>query len=396
MSNKNEKEERTTATITTLQKAGYEFKLNTLTDSLEVNGESMTDVTEYVMRSELKYLGTDITKDELLVDLYGYAKQRAYNPIREYFDTLPKWDEVDHIGALAKHFTDSHEPIVYASGESRTVIHAMLRRWLIGAVQRVHDYKAQNPVLVLAGKQGIGKSFFADWICPLSAHFYRGSIDPDAFETNLFLTQNLIWEIDEIGATTRKRDVSALKASLTKGMIEYRPKYGRYTIKKPVMASFIGTVNNDGIGFLRDLTGNRRFASVELESIDRDYTNLDKNLIWAQALHLYSTGETCTYSAEEVEVQTANNEENTYMPTVNEWLDDVFDLDPKETNWSMKSSDMCEILRQAGYNASPKIIIDELSQCLAKRGHKKMGKPLTWRGVKQNSKTRIVTFVKDK
>lgn len=383
------------STIIALKKAGYEFRINELDDSLEVNGVYCTDIMIATVRAELERQGIDVTADTLLnVHIPDYATRNAYNPIREYFDTLPRWDGQDHIGKLAAHFTDAHEPITYADGTVRTVIHAMLRRWLIGAVQRLNNSDTQNPVLVLAGKQGVGKSSFAKWICPKPEHFYRGAIESDELKMAMSMTQNFVWEIDELDATTRKRDISSLKASLTKGKIKYRPVYGRKQIEKPVTASFIATVNPDGNGFLRDLSGNRRFTSVDIESLDFDYVHLDKTQIWAQALHLYKSGETCTYTPEEKAVQTASNEEHTYIPVVDDYLQAAFILDPKATGWSLTSAEICEAVRQAGYNVDPKRIIDEAAQCLERRGHKKMGRPKTWRGLKHNAETKVITFQK--
>lgn len=383
------------ATIITLKKLGYEFRMNILDDSLEVNGERLTDALEARLRADLKRNDIKITRDELMVDLYDYALRNAYNPICEYFHALPKWDGQDHIGMLAARLTDAHEPITYSDGTVRTVIHAFLRRWLIGAVQRLHNHKTQNPVLVLAGGQGIGKSSLAEWLCPLPNHFYRGAIDPEAYETDMYMTQNFVWEIDELSSTTRRKDVDALKASLTKGITTYRQKYSRHSIQKPITASFIGTVNPDGLGFLRDSTGNRRYSTVELKSIDFSYEGLNRDQIYAQALSLFQDGETCNYSPEEKAVQAVNNEEHTHTPTVDEWLDECFLLDPTQTEWKLPSSEICNTLIDAGYKAAnTKIITDEVAQCLKKRGHEKMGKPLTWRGIKHKDTTKVITFLK--
>ena len=72
-----------------------------------------------------------------------------------------------------------------------------------------------------------------------------------------------------------------------------RRPYGRFDIEKPALASFIGTVNPDGVGFLTDTTGNRRFRPVFLQSIDRRYsTACNVSQIWAEAVAAYRNGET--------------------------------------------------------------------------------------------------------
>ncbi|MFZ1757217.1 MAG: VapE domain-containing protein [Caldilineaceae bacterium] len=281
---------------------GYSFRLNDLNDTVEVNGERITDVHEATLFSLLHARGlknVDVARRAFL----AAAAQRRFHPVQEYLSGL-KWDGKDHISTLAAYFTDKHDPITYADGTKRTVFHAFFRRWLVGATAKVYDpTAAQNPMLILAGGQGKGKSYFAKWLCPLPDLHFEGAIRPEDKDYLSYLTTRWIWEVGELGATIRKADREALKEFITKQDATFRPAYGRHALVKPALASFIGTVNLDG-ALLSDPTGHRRFWPVELakdkESIDWGYaTSIDVHQIWAQAYALYRAGEPWKLSTEE-------------------------------------------------------------------------------------------------
>ena len=94
------------------------------------------------------------------------------------------------------------------------------------------------------------------------------------------------------GATTRRRDLEGLKAFITREQITERPAYGRYEIVKPALASFFGSVNADGAGFLTDRTGNRRFWLAGIKAVNWDYVDaVDVRQVWGEAANAYFSSE---------------------------------------------------------------------------------------------------------
>lgn len=277
---------------------GYRFRLNELSDTVETNGERMDDVVDAVLLSKLHEKGLK-SPDVARRAFTTAAAQNPYHPVKEYL-AGQKWDEKDHIEKLAEYFTDTHDPITYQNGTQRTVSHAFLQRWLVGAVAKVYDpMNAQNPMLILDGAQGSGKSYFAKWICPMPNLHFEGAIRPEDKDYLSYLTTRWIWEVSELGVTMRKSDREALKAFLTKQDASFRPAYGRYGLVKPALASFIGTVNFEG-ALLADTTGHRRFWPVNLAGLDWNYSqDVDVNQLWAQAYALYRQGEPWQLSTEE-------------------------------------------------------------------------------------------------
>jgi hypothetical protein len=115
--------------------------------------------------------------------------------------------------------------------------------------------------------------------------FVEGPIRPDSVEHQRLLASRWIWEVSELGSTTRRADVEALKDFLTRNGVTFRLPYDRMQQTRPALASFVGTLNPDGGGFLQDTTGNRRFLVCEIGAIDFHYSGVDIRQLWAQILH---------------------------------------------------------------------------------------------------------------
>ena len=78
-----------------------------------------------------------------------------------------------------------------------------------------------------------------------------------------------VWlcELGELDSTTKKEQ-SSVKAFLTEQTDRFREPYARRESIRPRRTSFCGTVNPKN--FLRDETGNRRFWTIPVESLDLD------------------------------------------------------------------------------------------------------------------------------
>lgn len=312
--------------IERLRALGYEFRLNACMDMIEVNGRGISDILAAEIRMRLRDIGL-AKKIAAAEDAYiAEAKKNAYHPVRDYLDAL-KWDQADHIAALAECLTSNDPPVVYRSGTTAALPYVYLYRWLIGAVAKVYT-GAQNAMLVWDGGQGIGKSTLAKWLCPLHDYFLEGPISVQDKDSDIRLISQWIWEVAELDATTRKADQSALKSFITKEVVTVRKAYGRHDIKKPAMCSLIGTVNNTS-GFLADETGSRRFMITKLLHIDRRYQKLDIAQIWAQAKHLYFDGEPWQLRGEEAHAQSRINERYEVETVLTDWIDKHFTFDPE-------------------------------------------------------------------
>ncbi|MBE7469628.1 MAG: hypothetical protein DPW09_17825 [Anaerolineae bacterium] len=305
--------------LAALKALGYSFRLNVLNDSVEINESPNNDILAAEIRTRMRDIG--FTKNlAAMEDAYTTAAaQNPYHPVKTYLESL-KWDGLPYIDTLAIYFTDT-----------QGVFGLWFKKWLVGAVAKIYE-QAQNPMLVLDGAQGKGKSYFVEWLCPLKKYFMAGAIQPDNTDHKLLLVTKWIWEVSELGATTRKADREALKAFITLADITARKPYGKYPINKPAMASFIGTVNDEA-GFLNDPTGSRRFLVCTLTKIDWDYTQLKVDGIWAEAYHLYRAGYNWRLTSEEQKLQAEINENYEVEEPLIEDIFRHFDLTKSNDDW---------------------------------------------------------------
>lgn len=326
-----------------LQSLGYSFRLNLCNDTVEVNGERITDVLAARIRMDARDAGLkplSAVKDAYTVE----AANNAYHPIQDYLNGLV-WDGKPHIAQLSAALSSPDPSVLYSNGTSAPLIHAYLYRWLLGAIAKVFDQR-QNMMLVLSGPQWIGKSSLARWLCSaLMAYFLEGPINVTDKDTDVRLISYFVWEVSELDATTRKADVSALKDFITRAYVTVRRAYGEHDTRKPALASLIGTVN-ESTGFLVDDTGNRRFLTVRIDAIDWSIINqLDVNQVWAEAIAAYRRGEPWELTAEERAVQTIQNKTHEVESVLEGWITRYFITGAAAGAARMSAADIIDHLR---------------------------------------------------
>ena len=218
----------------------------------------------------------------------GVAKvtdDRAYHPIKNFFAGLPEWDGVVRAETLL---------IDYLGAEDNEYTRMVTRKTLCAAVARIeHPGIKFDYILVLNGDQGIGKSTL---IARLGKEWYSDSLaltdmnDKTAAEK---LQGYWIMEIGEL-AGMKKADIDKVKAFISRQDDKYRASFGRRVTPHPRQCIFIGTTNSQN-GYLRDITGNRRFWTVKTPGTGRlkpwQLTDEDAKQIWAEAIVLQKNGE---------------------------------------------------------------------------------------------------------
>ena len=329
-----------------IRSLGYDVKMNELDDTIELNGKKLDDGQEAELLMKMHDLGFK-SAPWVLRSALASAHSNRYNPIKDFLNGL-EWDGKDWIGELARYVEDKHPVIQYADGSTRSVFAAWIRRWGIGAVGKVlktGKIRGQNPMLVFAGIQNAGKSTLARKLNPLGDNYHcEETIDPDKEEHKRWLSTKLVWEVPELGATTRKADREGLKNFLTKQDSNFRIPYAKHPVTKAATVSFIGTINPE-TGFLNDPTGHRRFLVVELTRIDFAYQDaIDTDQLWAQFMHLYRTGEPATLTPEEVEIANAIRGDHEIEDPFAGFVLKYYDVDPEQHEWKEQTAEIVEQL----------------------------------------------------
>jgi len=349
--------------IRDLTNLGYRFKHNEVTDRIEVNGEPITDMLQAKIRTEMRDMRHKRMAE--VEDAYtANAGEHCYNPVKDYFNTLT-WDGQPHIERLAGYFTDRHG-----------VFGLYLRRWLIGAVAKLFE-NARNFMLVLDGEQYIGKSRFCRWLCPPPDYFHEGPLDTNDKDTWTRLTSTFIWELSELDATTKRSDRSALKDFISRQQVTIRRPYARFDTTRPALASLIGTINEEGPGFLNDPTGNTRFAVANLSTIDFGYETVDVNQVWAEAYTAYMAGEPWELNFNERQQQALINSEYENEITIEGMVRKYYDLDPAADVW-LAGMEIILDLETYGLRDNQRASLMELARLMKKWGHERRRVKQVW------------------
>ena len=338
---------------------GFNFHLNEMDDSIEISTQktantTMTEFHEAIVANRVQDLGLNYVAR--MKNAYLEAAYRnKYHPLKNYLNSL-QWDENDHIGNLIDNYltTDDDKWATTA-----------FRRWMIGAVAKVFEQK-QNFMLVWDSAQGIGKSTLARWLCPHPAFFIEGSFNTDDKDTFLRMCRHFIWELGELQHITRRADREAMKDAITKRIVTIRKPYGRGDINKPSLVSFIGTINEDGAGFLTDPTGNRRFVIVKIEKIRHDYiTELDTEQLWAQAIHLYRAGEPHELTPTEAKKRDIINARYEMDSIVAEYFVEQFEVTGDENDFTT-TKEIIKALTDVGLKGNQRANMNELARLMKK------------------------------
>lgn len=343
-----------------LDRWGYEFTENSLDGTLYCNGAPLTDGTRAILRMRARDAqygdrGT-ISLSALDDAIRAIAHNNQFHPVQDYLTGL-SWDGDDHIGRLAAHFQDAHPPLVLLDGSTISTFHAFLRRWLFGAVAKVFgmvDAIGGGAMLVLDGAQGRGKSHFCRWLCPLPDFFNEEAIRPDSEELPRAMASTWIWEVSELGATTSKADIEALKATLTRTQLKFRTPYAKDPVTKRPMVSWLGTLNSTAAGWLRDQTGNRRFLSVTLTDIDWSYSqDIDVHQVWAQAVATWRQNpDSWQLTTTETVRRDQLNAENTTEDPFVDALQEILTILPGDGSLFVATADIRQKLQALGFRES--------------------------------------------
>ena len=220
------------------------------------------------------------------------ADDRAYHPIREFIESLPEWDKVPRVDTLL---------VDYLGAGDTAYVRAVTRKTLCAAISRVLRPGCKfDSMLVLNGPQGVGKSTL---IAKLAGEWFSDSLnlgdtkDKTAAEK---LQGYWILEIGEL-AGLKKAEVETLRSFLSRQNDIYRAAFGKRATPHLRQCVFFGTTNAES-GYLRDITGNRRFWPVKTPGSGKkqswNLTHEEILQIWAEALVYVRQGEKLYLSAE--------------------------------------------------------------------------------------------------
>lgn len=215
-------------------------------------------------------------------------EKNSFHPILDYLRPL-KWDGKKRVDNLL---------IDYFGAEDTIYTKEAMRKMLVGSVARVFNpgCKFDLVLTIVSEQQGTGKSsFFKALGGPWFSDTFMTVQGKEALEQ---IQGAWIIEMAELSGI-RKAEVEAVKHFISKQEDMFRPAYARTAETFLRQCVFVATTNKKL--FLKDPSGNRRFIPIDIRNLKLIHNNKLKtfledkkeiNQVWAEAVHLYKSGET--------------------------------------------------------------------------------------------------------
>ncbi|TSJ79779.1 VapE domain-containing protein [Cardinium endosymbiont of Dermatophagoides farinae] len=268
----------------------FNFRLNVVTQEREMSTKRNPGLWEKInvneLRDNLDRHGFECNLDLINCILKSFFVER-FNPIEAYFLTFEgnEFDDgKDYIRRLA-HYVHLKDPTPFNT--RYWYIH--LKKWMIRAIRTVFEPEGINKhaLILCSPKENIGKSYFCEFLCPLSLIRYYNSnpVISNEKDAQKSLIRNFIINLDELHQL--RSNAHVIKTWLSQRYVNIRLPYQEDEITASRIASFLGSTND--VEFLRSDLGHSRWISFEVESIeyidDEAKYILEKS--WEQAYHLY-------------------------------------------------------------------------------------------------------------
>lgn len=297
-----------------LAEKGLRLRLNTRLAAHEYNGERATDHLESSLRDYIQrtyYRLSDSGRETPIrysaenwkVATESITQDDSYDPVIEWLEALPEWDG---------------EPRLHGLFTSKATFHAdntPLNRHapfniLLGVVMRAYEPGAKlDEVVVLKGKQGWGKSALLANLLPCREWYSDNLVWNDTPQKQReALAGKAIVEAAEF-AGGRKAEIDKMKAFITRGSDRGRRAYAKNPDEQPRRCVIVATTDT-GDFLPNDPAGNRRFVVVTLKQgfEVEPFLALNRDQLWAEALHRYRAGETPRLPRELMQAQAVINE----------------------------------------------------------------------------------------
>jgi predicted P-loop ATPase len=234
-----------------------------------------------------------------------------YSPVRDYLEDLV-WDGQPRVEECL--------PGVRPTDYTRIVA----RKSFVAAVARALDPGCKwDHVLVLYGKENQGKSYWIDYM----SRGWTAPVGPLQHKDTLIALHRCWIAVADESFALRRADNDVMKEFITKRVDVFRMPYDRAATEHPRKFVMWATTNEEY--FLRQQEGNRRFLIVHSEG-KADFAKLREpdyiDQVWAEAVHLYRSGELLFLDDDQDALAAAEREKYTeeepYWGIVEEFISD--------------------------------------------------------------------------
>lgn len=268
--------------------------------------------------------------------------RNLYNPVADWIMSKP-WDGEDRLQAF-------YDTLVVREDFPNQLKEVLMLRWMISAVAAVlmpQRFYCRG-ILTLQGPQSIGKT---SWIRALiSDPMLRERVlkldhHLDAANKDSLITAVTHWivEIGELDSSLKK-DVARLKGFITSDRDKLRRPYARSDSEYQRRTVFCASVNDHA--FLVDATGNTRFWTIPVTSIDYAH-DIDMQQLFAQVAVMFQSGERWWLDHNEEKCLERFNADHRAISVIREQILAKVDLD-RRNDPNLKALSAIELLMEIG------------------------------------------------
>jgi predicted P-loop ATPase len=274
--------------------SNYALRFNVISLEIEISTIGKGDwkpCNESSLWLEMQKKNIKIPINSLIAILKSDFVER-YNPLKQYFENLPKWDcKTDYIKKFSEYVKLEDE-------NDRVQFEYHFKKWCVRAVKcvMINSYFNKQAFIICdeGNGQNIGKTSWIRHLCPNELSNYIAQDIPEQDkDARILFSKNFIINLDELASLSRK-EVNKLKSYFSLDKINERLPYDKKNSIIPRIASFIGSTNMST--FLQDETGSVRWLCFVVKEINWDYRKeFDVDDLWIQA---YSLSLDDTFNAE--------------------------------------------------------------------------------------------------
>ena len=301
-----------------------------------------------------------IGKNTLTDHVMAIARDHSINKVADFFEQARlKWDGISRIEEVFN---------TIPSKTIRWYALSAFKKWCIQAVKLANNEDGkmnQEYVLVLQGGQKAGKTSFFNLLIPIHSKYIKEglTLNPDNKDSIIECISHFLIELGELDSTM-KHEQAKLKAFITRKWDEVRKPYDRLPERTPRQSVLCASVNDEQ--FLKDKTGNRRYAIIKLNDGERidlpKLEQIDLEQFWGEIAQLAYEGADHKLNDEESEQQTIENNDFEMLTETEIRIETGFNWGADEKHWrKISTANICETL---GLNSKSK----NVGQTLKRKG----------------------------